>query len=46
MLALLGGFLVKLFGSGIAAPVLKYFKQRDASGRDIAVAGTDTGTRR
>ncbi|MCE4223382.1 hypothetical protein HCU64_06430 [Methylobacterium sp. C25] len=39
MLALLGGFLVKLLGSGIAEPVLAYFKQRDASGRDIVIAG-------
>lgn len=46
MLALLGGFLVKLLGSGIAAPVLEYFKQRDASGRDIAVAGIDADRQR
>lgn len=41
MLGLIGGFLVKLLGSGIAEPVLAYFKQRDASGRDIAVAGIE-----
>jgi len=46
MLALLGGFLVKLLGSGIATPVLEYFKQRDASGRDIAVAGIDADRQR
>lgn len=46
MLALLGGFLVKLLGSGIAEPVLAYFKQRDASGRDIAVAGIEADKQR
>lgn len=46
MLALIGSFLVKLLGSGIAAPVLEYFKQRDASGRDITVAGIDADRQR
>jgi hypothetical protein len=46
MLALIGGFLVKLLGSGIAAPVLEYFKQRDTSARDIAVGGIDADKQR
>lgn len=46
MLALLGGFLVKLLGSGIAEPVLAYFKQKDTSARDIAVAGIDADRQR
>ncbi|GAA0236193.1 hypothetical protein LNAOJCKE_0964 [Methylorubrum aminovorans] len=46
MLALLGRFLVKLLGSGIAEPVLAYFRQRDASGRDIAVAGIEADKQR
>ena len=46
MLALIGSFLVKLLGSGIAEPVLAYFKQKDTSTRDIAVAGIDADRQR
>lgn len=38
MLGMIGGFLVKLLGNGILAPILSYLQQKDTSARDIAVA--------
>ena len=38
MLALIGGFLVKLLGNGILTPILSYLQQKDVTQRDIAVA--------
>ncbi len=38
MLGMIGGFLVKLLGNGILAPILSYLQQKDTTQRDIAVA--------
>lgn len=38
MLGIIGGFLVKLLGNGILAPILSYLQQKDTTQRDIAVA--------
>ncbi len=46
MLGLIGGFLVKLLGNGILAPVLDYLRQKGTTQRDITVAQIGADERR